>query len=419
MDEQHEQETRLQAVRWWLRRIKRTEICRRLKRSRSWLKKWIKRYLLHGWAGLSGESRAPRTHPQAYNEQTRDEVARARQRLERRPVGLIGEKYIRRELERSESLERLPSRATVYRVLSERGLTGTGGDEEPKPVYFPQPHWTAEYVLYQTDWTEKYLEGGTKVYAFHSVDLSDHAMWQTIAGDKSGATVKLHLLETCQNGGIPEGWQLDNDAAFCGGYKVPRVVGACVRLCLYLGSEPIFIPVAEPERNGEVERLNGLWAQAFWNRQHFGRLADVRRAQPKFARWYEQDYLDPDRKRPGDSAASLPHRSRRCLSDVDIARLPAELPITAGRVHFIRRVQPDGAITLLNETWHVTRRLAGEYVWATVVTHEQRLVIYHKRAADKPAYPVKEFKYALHEPVAPLIKPFRRTSYRRKLDTML
>lgn len=417
MDEQHEQETRKQAIRWWLRRIKRTEICRRLKRSRSWLKKWIQRYQWHGWAGLASESRAPQTYPQAFSVESRDEIARARERLKGRSVGLIGAKFIRRELEHCQTLERLPSPATVYRVLSERQLTGTGGGETPTPAYFPQPQGTARYVLYQTDWTEKYLEGGAKVYAFHSVDLGDHALWQTIAGNKNGMTVQRHLLETCQNLGIPDGWQLDNDAAFCGGYKVPRVFGACVRLCLYLGSEPLFIPVAEPERNGVVERLNGLWARAFWDRQHFMCLADVQHAQPGFADWYDHDYLDPGPPRPSEAPASS--RRQRGLSDAEIARLPQELPITAGRVHFIRRVQPDGAIGLLNETWHVTCRLAGEYVWATVITHEQRLVIYHKRAADKPTHKVKEFKYALHEPVRPLVQRFRRTSYRRKLDTML
>jgi putative transposase len=408
MDEQHEQETRTQALRWWLRKVKRSEICRRLARSRSWLKKWIKRFNLYGWAGVTSESRAPKTHPYAIDAQTADEIVRTRRWLERRTIGLVGGKYIRREMERDETLEHLPSRATVYRVLSERGLTGD--DDTSKEVYFPQPHGTEEYVLRQTDWTEKYLEGGTKVYAFHSIDLNNHAMWQTIARDKNGATVQRHMLEACKTRGIPAGWQMDNDAAFCGGYKVPRVFGACVRLCLYLGSEPIFIPVREPRRNGTVERLNGLWAQAFWDRHHFESFAQVERAQPQFVEWYSQDYLDHP---------ILPTRRGSLLTDRDIARMPSQLPITAGRVHFIRQVQPDGSITLLNETWHITRRLAGEYVWATIVVHEHRLVIYHKPDANQTAHQVKEYHYAIHESVVPLVDRFRRTSYRRKMDTML
>ena len=63
--------------------------------------------------------------------------------------------------------------------------------------------------------------------------------------------------------------QLDNDAAFNGGYKVRRVFGAFVRLCLYVGIEPIFLPVGEPKRNSVVERLHGLWSQTFWRTHCF------------------------------------------------------------------------------------------------------------------------------------------------------
>src|ERR1035437_9760918 len=117
MDEQHEQETRTQALRWWLRKVKRSEICRRLARSRSWLKKWIKRFNLYGWAGVTSESRAPKTHPYAIDAQTADEIVRTRRWLERRTIGLVGGKYIRREMERDETLEHLPSRAEVYRRM--------------------------------------------------------------------------------------------------------------------------------------------------------------------------------------------------------------------------------------------------------------------------------------------------------------
>ena len=39
------------------------------------------------------------------------------------------------------------------------------------------------------------------------------------------------------------------------------------RVRLSLGIELIFLPIAEPECNGEAEELNGLWGHAFWGRQ--------------------------------------------------------------------------------------------------------------------------------------------------------
>jgi len=333
---------------------------------------------------------------------------RARQRLVRRTVGLIGAKAIQRELEESAGANaQIPSRATVYRILAERGVTGDAPAAEP---YFPQPRPQAYYDVQQMDWTARYLEGGEQVFAFHTISLTTRAMYQTIATDKSTPTVRHHLLQSWQNRGVPAGLQMDNDAAFCGGYTVQRVFGACVRLCLYVGVEPIFIPVREAKRNSVVERLNGLWAQSFWKRNRFRSLAHVRRLQPRFSRWYAATYLS---RRSQDPTPS------RSLTEEDLALIPAHLPITAGRVHFLRRVEADGTITLLNERWRVGRPWAGQYVWATVVTHDQRLRIYYRASTHAAVHLLKEFKYAIHEPVLPLNDRFRQTLRRRKMDTML
>src|SRR5206468_12133091 len=58
--------------------------------------------------------------------------------------------------------------------------------------------------------------------SFHTVDVQTRALAQTLHTDKRGATVQAHTLTTWQQLGLPNGLQLDNDAAFNGGYKVPR-----------------------------------------------------------------------------------------------------------------------------------------------------------------------------------------------------
>lgn len=418
MDEAHERKVRRQAIRWQLRQVKPCEIIKRLERSRSWLKKWKQRFDQHGWAGLKSQSRAPHGagRGRGYDERTRRAVIAARRRLERRTVGLIGATATQRELEASGwKRADIPSPATIKRIWHAAGLTGPSTDP-PVPAYFPQPFATADYRLQQMDWTEKVLEGGVKVYAFHSIDMDSHHMSQTLARDKRVTTVRQHLLKTWAILGLSDGLQLDNDAAFCGGYKVQRVFGACVRTCLFVGVEPIFTPVREPQRNGRVERLNGLWSQSFWNRNHFRTFAHVQRAQPRFERWYLQAYLD------AATAASEPEPALcRRLTPQDIRALPDAdaLPITEGRVHFLRQVAADGTISLLNETWPISRRLAGQYVWATILTHEQRLRIYYKPSPHAHTRLLKEFKYAIPEPVQPLTARFQRVSKRRKMDTML
>jgi hypothetical protein len=95
------------------------------------------------------------------------------------------------------------------------------------------------------------------------------------------------------------------------------------------------------------------------------------------------------------------------------------MPLTAGRVHFLRLVTAQGQITLLNERWTVGKRFAGQYVWATISTTRRRLQIYHRQSAQARIRLVREFRYVLHEQVVPLAVQFQRPYQWRKLFTML
>jgi hypothetical protein len=88
-------------------------------------------------------------------------------------------------------------------------------------------------------------------------------------------------------------------------------------------------------------------------------------------------------------------------------------------MHFIRRVDPQGQINVLAESWHIHQRLAGHYVWATLSLHEQVLRIYYRRSADAAPRLLKVFPYPLPEPVLPLRSEFKRRKRRRNMFTML
>ena len=416
MDEKKERSLRRKAIRWLLDGLKPNTILHRIERSRAWLSKWKKRFNKFGWEGLRSLPRCPNTVAHRYDERTRRLVIQARLRLVRRKVGLVGPCAIRDELRQTRLLRRVPSLATIKRILHEGGLMKASHPK--RQSYFPHPTATAGYVLHSMDWTARFLTGGCKVFAFHTLDIETHALHQTISGDKSLETVERHVLQTWRILGLPDGLQIDNDAAFCGGHKVERVWGRFVRLCLYFGVEPIFIPPYEAERNGVIERLNGLWSQGFWNRQHFASLRAVERASPKFEHWYWHQYYPPTLN--GLTPAQAHRRVNRVrLTAQQIRALPQEVPITAGRVHFIRQVDAEGCIKLLNEEWQVGRRLAGQYVWAVIITPEQRLKVYNRRSGDDPVRLVKMFHYEIPERIAPVLPEFKRRSQRRKMFTML
>jgi len=404
MDEKRERSLRRKAIRLTLRGLRPKDIRKQILRSRHWLWKWQTRYHALGPGGLKSQSRRPQHSTQRYSDAVRRRVVRIRRRLEQAHLGLIGFKAIQREWEQVYPTQPVPRRSTLYVILHEAGVLR---DPPPKRIaYYPQPTATAQFVLHAMDWTLRYLEGGPKVYAFHTVTIPDHAIHQTIARDKSSPTAGGHLLDACQQLGLPDGLQLDNDSAFNGNRRVPRVFSSFVRLALYLGIELIFIPFGEARRNGVVERLNGLWSQSFWRRRHFDSVACVQRASPAFMRWYTDEYSTS----PTTKTCRLTDRQRQSLPDA--------LPITAGRVHFVRLVDEQGNIALLNEVWHIDLRLAGKYVWATVVTHEQRLNIYHQRSAQECLRPIKTFRYEIAEPIRPLRPEFHRRQHRRKVCTM-
>ena len=82
-----------------------------------------------------------------------------------------------------------------------------------------------------------------------------------------------------------------------------------------------------------------------------------------------------------------------------IAQLPDPLPITAGRIHFVRKVKPDGTIAVFNETWTVSKRLAGKYVWAIIITHRRQLEIWYQRSAQQDWRLCKIYAYHISETV--------------------
>lgn len=419
MDEKNSDEIsyRRRAIRQTLKGRRPCEILKRIPRSRVWLSKWQRRYEELGWAGLESSSRRPHHSPQAYPKATRRLVLQLRRRLARSSVGLVGARALRQEIVKGRLLRLIPCAATIKHWLQEAGLTQTV-PRAPEQSYYPEPHFAPETGLHLMDWTARYIEGGQKVFAFPTLDAQTRGLTETMRPNKTVVSVIEPALEVWQRLGLPDFLQLDNDSAFTGGEKTPRRVSTFVRLCLYVGIELIFIPPAEPKRNALVEALHGLWAASFWERNHFRSFAEVLRKGRKFTDWYDHHYfppalagLTPAQAHKRANRARLPKAQARCLSQ--------PLPMTAGRVHFIRRVSPAGEIRLLGETWRVSKRLAGQYVWATVVTHTQRLEIYHRCSRRGTTRLVKTFAYPIAEPAHKLRPEFRRCRKRPSLLKIL
>jgi putative transposase len=406
-----EQDLRREAIRRRLAGEQRRDICRDLSRATSWFDKWWAEYRRHPHSDLADRSRAPCSSPTQVPADVVTAVVQIRHRLEAANTpetrySPLGARAIAGQLA-AWGFERIPSLPSIQRILQAAGLTHPLGAGESK-AYYPWPVAWDVNVIQATDIITRHVRGGLAIENFHTIDHFSQAVWLGPYANQTAATTRQFLLENWANLGLPRWHQFDNEGAFCGGHTHPRVIGQVVRLCLFCGVEPLFTPFYDPKRNWQIETFHSLWLRLFWNRHQFRDLAHVRQLTPAFRAWYLAHYcppalngLTPDQVRQGARLRPLtPDRQQLIPTD--------RLPITAGRIHFMRKVTGDGLIHLLNEPWPVDRKLAGEYVRATVNAAEHRLTIWRQPDPDSPWRLLKTRMFRLKEPVHELLPAFRQ-----------
>lgn len=405
-----EQAVRREAIRRRLQGERPCEICHDFPRSDSGLAKWWPHYQHQPQSDFAARSRAPHTSPRQPLPAVEHALLMLRQPLTagQSPTtryGLIGQRAIRAELERL-GLSPLPSLATIERILARHGLTQPRGAGAPQ-AYYPEPGAQAPNALHATHSITRHLTGGQVVQNLHTFDHYSHTGHLSQQPDKSCCAIRAPLLGTWGHLALPRRQPLDNEAPFHGGHSHPRVLGQVVRPCRVVGTAVGSSPEDEAKRTHWVEGFHALWVQAFWDRDHFGDLAQVRRQVPLFWRWYHHCYRPPSlgtttpaQMRQGWPLVRLPPASRQLI--------PARLPVTARHINLLRQGDSCATVNVLNEPWTVGRKWCGQYVWVRVDTGHHTLTTWHQPGQLAPWQQLKTRAYCLYEPVQPLLPQFRR-----------
>ncbi|PXF61638.1 MAG: hypothetical protein C4B59_03575 [Candidatus Methanogaster sp.] len=92
---------------------------------------------------------------------------------------------------------------------------------------------------------------------------------------------------------------------------------------------------------------------------------------------------------------AIPHRKLPEDFKIDANNLP----ITEGKVHFIRQVKENGTISVLNEDFDADKSLAHEYAWATIDTKREQSTIYYREKNEEEAGFIKIYEYKIGENV--------------------
>lgn len=375
---------RKQAVKLDLQGVKKTEIAKRLNKSRLWVQRWVSRYDAHfPGESLKNRSSAPKAIKEAYPKKIKDMVFRSRTEREagNRPAykyALIGAEAISYEL-RELGISPLPPARTIHSWLKRAGSIKERKAKTRKPPNPTYPALSCKTVnaIHELDLKGPfYLTGSSqKNYLVVVRDVYGKQVALKALTEKEMEPLIDFLVESWQNMGRPKYLQMDNGLEFRGSNRYPRSLGKLARVCLDLGVEPVFIPTREPWRNGVIENLNGLIQRLFLKAQTFETAQHLRRETKKLETAINTTHRLPalDGKTPQEFSAEAPIR---CVpSDYDWRR--RNLRLLKGKVSFIRLVRKSGRITLTaNDKFFIGKKYKWHYVLAVVNVHQKRLNIY-------------------------------------------
>jgi transposase InsO family protein len=388
------------------------EVAQQLGKSLAWVYKWRRRFFEHqNWDDLQDRSRAPKHRTTEIALDIRQAVKEARSELEAeavqpRKLSYIGSHAIRNRL-KQKGIAPLPSRASIDRILWAAGMTHPRKPKEVK-VHYPHLHPTQPHQLIQVDIVPRYLPGGGCVSCFNAIDVVSRypTGWQSLS--KRSQDALQFLLQVLQEVGLAEYIQLDNESCFSGGFTHPGVIGKVVRCLLWVGVQPVFSPFYLPESNYAVERFHQDYLKNTWEKDDMPDLARVQANSALFYPLYRQsghhsalDGLSPAEVHTAQPMGRLPK---------DFALPKGKLPITEGKVHYIRRLATDRTIFVANLAWNVPLVEVGVGVWATLEITRQsaKLSVFDTAPDAHERHCLVVYPFPLREPVQPLSSEFQK-----------
>jgi hypothetical protein len=203
---------------------------------------------------------------------------------------------------------------------------------------------------------------------------------------------------------------VDNEACFSGGFTHPGVLGKVLRLALYVGTELVFSPVRHPQSNGSIERFHQDYDQHVWEDTDLQDVADVQEHAERFFADYRQSrhHSALDGRSPAQAHAA----SEQGKLSPTFALPEGKLPLTEGRVHFMRRVSEERTVSVLNLTWPISEAEPDDGIWVTLEFRSRgaTLTAYDEAPDAQNRRCLAQHLFPLTESVHPLKDEFRTSS---------
>jgi hypothetical protein len=221
----------------------------------------------------------------------------------------------------------------------------------------------------------RYIKADGRFYSFNVMDVFSHRVYIESQRTKEDRQVAGSLMRCWKTIGIPDYLQIDNELSFRGSNKYPRSFGIVIKLCLYYGIEPVFIPQGEPWRNGVIEHFNDTYSKKFFRRQWFNSYAHLKRQSKNFQTFHNRHhrYSCLKGKTPNEFTQSYGFEPGTLGPNT---KLPDLVEIPDGNIIVIRFIRSDRMLDVFGEKFKVSKDLVYSYVKAVIVTEIHQLQVY-------------------------------------------
>jgi len=388
---EQEYQKRIDAVKRYLSGEKPVDIYKLLEKPKQWLWFWLNRYDPNDENWYKDKPKIAKVIHNKTAKETETLVCSVRNKLVKTKYAQIGALPIQWKLKKL-GLKPIPPIWTINRIIKRNNLVKKPEIYEKRNKLYPAIEVTAPNILHQLDLVgPRYIGKGkdNRFFSFNLIDAFDNAVKVKPYKGKNRIYVIKFLVYAWQTLGIPEYLQLDNALSYRGSNKYPRTLGDVIKLCLYLGVEPIFIPEAEPWRQGVIEKFNDVYDKMFFRTQIFKDFDHLSKESQVFENFHNNNhrYSKLKGKTPWAVHSSV---TKRVLSP-SFSLHKQCIPFRDGKVSFIRLTDKEGKARFFTETFLVDKDLVNEYVKGTIFTKENLLRFYYDGKV------IKTYKYKVNK----------------------
>ena len=389
MEEEHKK--RIEAVKRYYSAQRASYIYKSLAKTKRWFYFWLKRYNSKSETWYKDKPKANKVIHNKVEPEIENLVCNVRKRLSNTKYAQRGVLSIQWELKKL-GLKEIPPVWTINRIIARNNLVKEPEIYEKRNKLYPSIKVDSPNVLHQLDLIgPRYLGKGkaNKFFSFNLIDTFSNAIKiKPCLGKKDVFATEL-IVSAWQKLGIPKYLQVDNELSLKGSNRHPRTFGDVIKLCLCLGVEIIFVPEAEPWRQGVIEKFNDVYDKMFFRSQVFRDFSHLDKESLVFENFHNNNH------RYGKLKGKTPW-----LVHTSVARriLPASfnlhkrhIPFKDGRVSFIRLTDENGKVRFFTETFLVEKELVNEYVKGTIFTKPGLLKFYYDNKI------IKIYKYNVNK----------------------